>query len=294
VRTTRRLSSKKAIYNFTRKNRPAYRVADGETVLVETGDCFSGLARSESDLFEDIAMGDVNPATGPISVEGMRAGDVLCVEVKRIKCGKRGVVMCSPELGILSSEVRRSRTRIVTIRGTRAVFSKDLEILLRPHIGVVGVSPRKGEFPTFHPGDHGGNLDTVEVRERSKLYLPTFVDGAMVALGDVHAAMGDGEVCGTGIEVPAEVTVRLSKAHEVSFARPMIETPTEWISYAAAKTLDQAAKLATQDMVRFISHSRGCDFEEAYMLASVAADLKISQVVDPLMAARMSISKMYL
>jgi len=290
----RRLSSKKAIYNFTRKNKPAYRVSNGETIVVESGDCFSGLAKSESDLFEDIAMGDVNPATGPIAVDGMRAGEVLCIEVKKIKCGNRGVVMCSPELGILASEVRKSRTRIVRIRGAKAVFSKDLEIDLNPHVGVVGVSPQKGEFPTFHPGDYGGNLDTVEVRERSKLYLPTFVDGAMVALGDVHGAMGDGEVCGTGIEVPAEVTVRLSRAGEMSLKRPMIETPTEWISYAAAKTLDEAAKLATQDLVRFISNRRGCDFEEAYMLASVAANLGISQVVDPLMAAKMSISKKYL
>lgn len=290
----RRLSSKKAIYNFTKTNKPAYRVMDGEAVVVETGDCFSGLAKSDADLFEDIAMGDVNPATGPIAVDGMRAGEVLCVEVLKIKCGKTGVVMCSPELGILAPEVRKSRTRIVKIRGNKAVFSKDLEIELNPHIGVVGVSPPKGVFPTFHPGDHGGNLDTIEVRERSKLYLPTFVDGAMVALGDVHAAMGDGEVCGTGIEVPAEVRVRFSKADELSLERPMIETPTEWISYAAAKTLDQAAKLATQDLVGFISHRRGCDFEEAYMLASVAANLRISQVVDPLMAARMSISKKYL
>ena len=290
----RRLSSKKAIYNFTRKNKPAYRVSNGETIVVESGDCFSGLAKSESDLFEDIAMGDVNPATGPIAVDGIRAGEVLCIEVKKIKCGNRGVVMCSPELGILASEVRKSRTRIVRIRGAKAVFSKDLEIDLNPHVGVVGVSPQKGEFPTFHPGDYGGNLDTVEVRERSKLYLPTFVDGAMVALGDVHGAMGDGEVCGTGIEVPAEVTVRLSRAGEMSLKRPMIETPTEWISYAAAKTLDEAAKLATQDLVRFISNRRGCDFEEAYMLASVAANLGISQVVDPLMAAKMSISKKYL
>jgi len=294
VSMLRRLSSKKAIYSFTRKNRPAYHVMDGETVVVETGDCFSGLARSESDLFEDIAMGDVNPATGPIAVEGMRAGEILCVEVKRIKCGKAGVVMCSPDLGILASDVRKSRTRIVRIKGNKAVFSKDLEIDLNPHIGVVGVSPLKGEFPTFHPGDYGGNLDTVEVRERSKLYLPTFVDGAMVAIGDVHAAMGDGEVCGTGVEVPAEVTVRLSEDSEMSLTRPMIETPTEWFSYAAAKTLDQAAKLATHDLVRFISDRRGCDFEEAYMLASVAADLRISQVVDPLMAAKMSISKRYL
>jgi amidase len=203
-------------------------------------------------------------------------------------------MMCSPNLGILAEEVRKSRTKIISVRGGKAIFSSDISVDLNPHVGVIGVSPLKHEIPVFYPGDFGGNLDTVEVREGSKLYLPTYHDGAMVAMGDVHAAMGDGEVCGTGIEVPAEVTVVFSKCDDIELKRPMIETPTEWISYAAAKTLDIAAKRAASDLVRFVSNKLGMDFEEAYMLASAVGNLKISQVVDPLMAARMSISKKYL
>ena len=290
----RRLSSKKVIFVFSPKNKAAYTVENGERILVETRDCFSGKARSPKDLFEDIAMGNVNPATGPIAVKGLSAGETLCVSIEKIECGKTGVMMCSPNLGILGGDVRRSRTKLVPIRGGKAVFSRDIGVALNPHIGVIGVSPPKGEVPVFYPGDFGGNLDTVEAREGSKVYLPTFVDGGMVSLGDVHAAMGDGEVCGTGIEVPAEVTVSFARIDEFQLRRPMIETPTEWISFAAAKTLDEAAKLATYDLVRFISNMRGIDFEEAYMLASAAANLRISQVVDPLMATRMSISKKYL
>lgn len=290
----RRLSSKKVIFKFSAKNRPAYSVEDGERVLVETRDCFSGKAKGPKDLFEDIAMGCVNPATGPIELAGLAAGETLTVSIDRIKCGKTGVMMCSPNIGILGRDVRQSRTKIVHIRAGKALFSKDIEVDLNPHIGVIGVSPAKGEFPVFYPGDFGGNLDTVEVQEGSKVHLPTFVDGGMVSIGDVHAAMGDGEVCGTGLEVAAEVTASLSRNEELVLKRPMVETPTEWIAYAAAETLDHAAKLATSDMVRFMGHRLGMDFEEAYMLASIAADLKISQVVDPLMAARMSISKKYL
>lgn len=289
-----RLSSKKVIHKFSDKNKSAYSVEDGERVVVESPDCFSGLVKSSKTLFEDVPMTRVNPATGPIKIEGLSPGDTLCVSIEKIKCGLRGIMMCSPELGILSEDVRKSRTRIVEIRGNKGKFSDDLSVDLNPHVGVLGVSPAKGEFPTFFPGDFGGNMDTVEAREGSKVYLPTFVDGAMFALGDVHAAMGDGEVCGTGIEVPADVTVRLSKAIGVDVRRPMIETPTEWLSFAAAKTLDRAAKLATSDLVRFMMDRRGLDFEDAYMLASVAADLRISQVVDPLMAAKMVISKRYL
>lgn len=290
----RRLKASRAVYKFSRKNRPAYAVTEGERVLVETKDCFSGRIKNERTFFEDVPMSVVNPATGPIEVRGVTGGDTLCVSIDRIRLSKFGVTVCSPELGVLGKEVRRSKTKVLKIHGERALFSEDLEIDLNPHVGVIGVSPGEGEFPTFYPGDHGGNLDMVEVGEGSRVYLPTFVNGAMVALGDVHAAMGDGEVCGTGVETSAEVTVRFSRAPELDLHRPMVETPTQWISYAAAKTLDEAAALATHDLVKFISNSRGVDFEEAYMLASVAANLKIAQVVDPLMAAKMSISKRYL
>ncbi|HEX7392709.1 MAG TPA: acetamidase/formamidase family protein [Thermoplasmata archaeon] len=290
----RKLGANRAIYYFSPKNKPAYSVSDGERVIVETKDCFSGLAKSSRDIFEDIAMGDVNPATGPIKVDGIVSGDVLKVSIEKIKLGNKGVIMCSPELGILAKEVRKSRTKIVPIESGRARLSKDIVIELNPHVGVVGVSPSEGKYPTFHPGDFGGNLDTVEVCEGSNVYLPAFVDGGMVALGDVHAAMGDGEVCGTGVETSGEITITLSKAHEIQLKRPMIETRTEWIAYAAARTLDDAARLATHDLVTFVANRLGTDFEEAYMLASVAANLRISQVVDPLMAARMSISKKYL
>ena len=290
----RRLSSRKAIYTFSRENKAAYKVSDGERLVVETMDAFSNLVKSNKTLFEDLSMDDVNPATGPIEIDGLVAGETLCVSIEKIKCGGRGVVMCSPELGVLMSDVRRSRTKIVPVKKDKAQFSDDIEIQLNPHVGVIGVSPSAGEFPTFYPGDFGGNMDTVEAREGSKVYLPAFVDGGMVAMGDVHASMGDGEVCGTGVEVPAEITVVLSRNSELKLERPMIETSASWISFAAAKTLDSAAKIATSDMVRFIMNSRGTDFEEAYMLASVAANLRVSQVVDPLVAAKMEISKRYL
>jgi amidase len=294
AQTPRRFGSDKSIYAFSHRNEPAYKVRNGERVVIETMDCFSGRITSPKKLFEQVPTDVINPATGPIEIEGVRAGETICVHIEKIKLGDSGVTVCSPELGNLSKSVKRSRTKVMRIKGGRAIFSDDVEIQLNPHIGVIGVSPAKGEHPTFYPGDYGGNLDTVEAREGSKVYLPTFVDGAMVAIGDVHAAMGDGEVCGTGLETSAELTIRLSRADELSLRRPMIETPTEWLTYAAAKTLDEAARLATADMVGFIQNKRGMDFEEAYMLASLVANLRISQVVDPLMAARMSISKKYL
>ena len=134
-------------------------------------------------------------------------------------------------------------------------------------------------------------MDTKEARKGSKVYLPAFVDGAMVSLGDVHAVMGDGEVSGSGVEVSAEIEAAFNRAANVSVKRPLIETPSHWICFAAADTLDDAARLATLDATSFIMRASRVDFEEAYLLASAACDLAISQVVDPLVAAKMIIPK---
>jgi len=290
----RRLSSDKVVHVFSADNAPAYTVKDGEEGVVETMDAFSGQVQTARDLFEDIRMDSVNPATGPIEVEGISTGDTLCVEIRGIKLAPTGVVMCSPELGLLAKDVRRSRTKIVQVKGSKAVFSDELEIDLNPHVGVIGVSPADGSYPTFHPGDFGGNLDTKEIGEGSKVYLPSFVKGAMVSLGDVHAVMADGEMCGTGVEVAAEIAARFSNAHHIRVRRPMIETKDAWMCYAAASTLDEAVQLAASDMISFLGQRCGLDFEDAYMLASLAADLGISQVVDPHMAAKITIPKKYL
>ncbi|UCE91913.1 MAG: acetamidase/formamidase family protein [Methanobacteriota archaeon] len=286
-----RLSKERAIYEFAAENEPAYHVDEGERVLIETQDAFSGQLTSSDQLFDDVDMSAVNPATGPICVRGLSKGDTLCADLEDIRCGAWGVIACSSKLGNLAELVKRSRTKVVEIRDDRAHWSDSIALPIDPHVGVIGVSPPSGRIPTFHPGDFGGNMDTKEARKGAKVYLPTFVDGAMVSLGDVHAVMGDGEVSGTGIEVSAEIEATFSGAEDVDVKRPLIETPTDWICYAAADTLDDAARLATLDAISLIMRASGVDFEEAYLLASATCDLAISQVVDPLVAAKMIVPK---
>ena len=290
----RTLGKDKAIFEFAQDNEPAYSVDQGEMVIVETRDAFCGQLLSSDQLFDDVDMSAVNPATGPIRVEGLHRGDTLCVSIEDIVCGETGAIVCSPQFGNLSQLVTRSRTKIVQIRGEKAHWSDDVLIDIEPHVGVIGVSPPSGRIPTYHPGDFGGNMDTKEVRKGTKVYLPVFVDGAMVSLGDVHAAMGDGEVSGAGIEVSAEVKAAFSRAENISVKRPLIETSTHWICYAAAETLDDAARLATLDAGSMIMRISEVDFEEAYMLASAVCDLAISQVVDPLVAAKMLVPKKHI
>lgn len=287
----RQLSKEKAIFEFVTDNEPAYFVEEGERVLIETQDAFHGQLGSSDDVFDDVDMSAVNPATGPICVSGVTAGDTLCVDILDISCAEEGVIVCSPKFGNLAELVKRSRTKVVEIRNGHVHWSDTVSIRIDPHIGVIGVSPPSGRVPTYHPGDFGGNMDTKEARKGSKVYLPAFVDGAMVSLGDVHAVMGDGEVSGSGVEASAEIQATFSRAENVSVQRPLIETPTHWICFAAAETLDDAARLATLDATSFMMRASDIDFEEAYLLASATCDLAISQVVDPLVAAKMIIPK---
>jgi amidase len=289
-----RLSKDKAVFEFASSNEPAYFVEQGERVLIETQDAFCGQLLSPGQLFDDVDMAAVNPATGPICVRGVSQGDTLCVAIDAIRCGPVGAIVCSPKFGNLAELVKKSRTKVVQIRDGVVHWSDRIEIPVDPHVGVIGVSPPSGSVPTYHPGDFGGNMDTREAREGARVYLPAFVDGAMVSLGDVHAVMGDGEVSGSGVEVSAEIEATFTRAEEVSVKRPLIETSTHWICYAAAETLDDAARLATLDAASLIMRASGTDFEEAYLLASATCDLAISQVVDPLVAAKMLVPKAYL
>ena len=142
--------------------------------------------------------------------------------------------------------------------------------------------------------DHGGNLDTKDIKAGSTIYFPVFVKGALLALGDCHAAMGDGEVCVTGVEVPARVTLRIHAMNNLSLKRPLIETEEEWMTIGNGESLEEAARQATLDMMDIIQRKLGFSRGDAYMLLSAVGDLRISQVVDPLVTVRMALSKKYL
>ena len=158
-----------------------------------------------------------------------------------------------------------------------------LRIPLRPMIGVIGVAPSDtdGPCPTNTPNKHGGNMDTHDIRKGSTLYLSVRQEGALFALGDCHALMGDGEVCFTGVEVPAKVTVRLSVVKNTVSTWPILETETSTMIIASATTLEEATQKSVSQTVDALAKVFDCMWEEAYILASIVVDVRISQVVDP-------------
>ncbi len=279
------------IYSFRPELVPVVTVRSGETVDFVCQDSCGGQIRSEKDTLARLDLNRVNGATGPAQVMGSRPGDVLRVRVRDIRVASEGFQSILPNLGVLGGDVPGARTKMIPIRDGAAVFSRRIRLPIRPHVGTIGVAPREKEWTTFYPGDHGGNLDTKEISKGHAVYLPVFQPGAQLAMGDIHALMADGEVCVTGIEIAGTVRAEVDVVRGIKLRRPVVETREAWIALASAPTLDEAATLATRDGVEILARGADLSWEEAYMLASIACDLRISQDVDPWRTAKLVIPK---
>jgi len=203
------LTNEKCIFSFSKHNDPVLNVNDGDEVNIETLDCFSCQIKTNDDKLETMDWDKVNPATGPIYVNGAEEGDTLEVTIKKIDIDDKGVVATGKDLGVLGGMMNDLYSKVVEINDGKVIFNEKLSFPVKPMIGVIGVAPKEGEINCGTPGPHGGNMDTTLIGEGSKLYLPVFVDGALFALGDLHAVMGDGEIGVSGIEVSGTVTVGL-------------------------------------------------------------------------------------
>lgn len=160
-------------------------------------------------------------------------------------------------------------------------------------IGVIGVASagEDGEWPTNSPWKHGGNMDTTDVRAGSTLYFPVNQKGALLALGDCHAVMGDGEICFTGLEIPAEVTLEVKLIKNKTIEWPLIETDKYTMIVASGDDLEDALYTASDQAVKLLKDSLGLEWEDAYILTSISVDMKISQVVNPKKTIRAAIPK---
>ncbi len=280
------------LYAFRPDLTPVATVRSGETLDFVCEDSCGGQIASEKDTLDRLDFDRVNGATGPVQVMGSRPGDALRVRIRDIRVGDEGFQSIEPKYGVLGDDVEEPRTKMIPIRDGMALFTSKIRLPIRPHVGTIGVAPSAKEWTTFYPGDHGGNLDTKEISKGHSVYLPVFQPGAQLAMGDIHALMADGEVCVTGIEIGGTVRVRVDVVRGLRLKRPLVETPEAWMALASAPTLDEAAKLATRDGVQLLARAAKLPWDEAYMLASIACDLRISQDVDPWRTAKLVIPKL--
>jgi amidase len=252
---------------------PTYRVKLGEVVLVECQHGLPGLVTRDG-KFQEPKEGDtVNPATGPILIEGIEPGDALAIDLLDIQTGGWGY--CGG--------------RILELRDGFAILDGSLKLPLQPMLGGIGVAPASGIMDTKTPTDTGGNLDCKEVRAGSSIVFTAQVKGALLGMGDPHALQGDGEISGQGIETDAEVLVRFRKLPEKLSDRPVIIRSEFVASLSAHKDLSEAAWQATDDMVSLVARFTGRAAKDARMLVNLVGNLRINQIVDPAKGARMEV-----
>ena len=281
----------KVIFSFNQNNKPAYFVDDGEIFMVETDDCYSGQIKNESIKRPDIDISIMDCSVGPIYVNGAEPDDVLCVEILKIDFAPQGVMVTSKGLGVLGEKITEPNTKIIPISGGYAHFAPGIDLPLTPMMGVIGVAPRSGDIHCAVPGDHGSNMDTKIITVGSKVYLPVAVKGALLAVGDLHACMGDGELSGTGIETAGKILMKVSVLKGTRLERPMVETADSMYTIASAKEFKDGVHAAVEDMVNYLMKKTGLSFPDAYRLLSATCDIQVSQVVNDLHTFRVRAPK---
>ena len=278
------------IYEFNETNQPIATVASGSIVRVETYDCFKNQIDSENMALTDLDWDQINPATGPIFVEDAKPGDVLKVTIHTIEIDSQGVMLVGPNLGVMGHQIDKLNAKILPIENDKILFN-ELLLPLNKMIGVIGVAPSGQGVNCGTPGAHGGNMDNKMVTEGATLYFPVAVEGALFGLGDFHAAMGDGEVSVSGVEVAGAATVTLEVIKGEHLEQPMLENEDSFTQIASAMTLDEASKIATQLMINRLVERTHMNVSEVTMLMSAVGQLEICQVVDPLVTVRFVVPK---
>ncbi|MFX1485845.1 MAG: acetamidase/formamidase family protein [Promethearchaeota archaeon] len=284
-------------------NKPIGEVSLGEELIIETCDRYGDVVGREHPL--DVIHKKKlpiyeNPVTGPLYIVGAEPGDTLIVEILDIELPDRGTVTLKPGCGALQPwlEQQPTITKSVRIQNGKIYYEtnhgKIVELAAKPFIGTIGVAPAVEAISTFTPEKHGGNMDCEDVCAGSKLFLPVSVEGALFGLGDIHALQGDGEICGYAVEVTAKVRLRLGIQKNKTIEWPRIETADAIATVCSSKPLEDAARLAYVELIKWLEEDYGFDRYDAYMFLSIAARARIAQIVDPLYTVEAILPKRYL
>ncbi|MDQ7039880.1 MAG: acetamidase/formamidase family protein [Rhodothermus sp.] len=280
-----RLTAEQTHNKFSRRIAPVLRVPAGAIIELELKEATDGqlTPTSTADDILRVSFDPIHPLTGPIYVEGAEPGDVLAVTIHRIELEGWGWAGIFPGFGFLADTFTEPFLKIFQFDPTAQTvdFGRGFRIPLRPFPGVIGVAPDTDSLlSTIPPRANGGNMDNPFLTVGTTVYLPVFVEGALLSLGDPHAAQGLGEVSGTAIEAPMRVVIEVQVLKDRSIPEPQYETDAYYAVTAFATTLDEAARKATRYMIDHLVQTYGLRPEEAYILCSLAGELHIAEVVD--------------
>ncbi len=288
------LPAERVHYRWDNSLPPVLDVEPGDIVVCDLQEVSGGQITPTSTA-ADLArlnMDRVYPLVGPVFVHGARPGDALEVEILDLRPGKWGWTSVLPGLGLLEEDFPEPYLRIWDLSlQTHAELRRDIRIALDPFLGTMGVaSDEVGAFPVMPPGKFGGNMDIRHLTKGTTLLLPVWVEGALFSCGDAHAAQGDGEVCISAIEAPMRATLRFGLAQNLRLPSPQFITPGPlttkhdakgyYATTGIAPDLMAGARAAVRAMIDHLVRTYRLSREDAYVLSSVAVDLKISEVVD--------------
>lgn len=295
---------------YDAKTAPVLRIKSGDTVEIQT------LIASNPERFEaaGIAADQIEPAmrdifrevkekgpgphilTGPIYVEGAEPGDALEVRIQRIRLAiPYAINAFLPGRGFLPDDFPYARTKMIPLDEKRMVahFADGIEIPLHPFFGSMGVAPPEvtGRISSGPPWIHAGNLDDKDLIAGTTLFIPVHARGALFEVGDGHAGQGGGEVDLSALETSLIGTFQFVVRKDMHLRWPRAETPTDYITMGLNSDLTEATKMAVREMIDFLMQEKHLSRDDAYMLASVAADLEITEVVDGNNGVHMTIPK---
>ena len=268
-------------------------IKPGDIVVAETHDAFEGKLKTASDKpSELLRMPFLNPQCGPISVEGGKKGDVLCVYIQSIKprgTQPIGTTALIPEFGGLVGTTNTAllnkplpetvRKMEVTEAGIR--FNSRITLPYEPFIGTLGVSPEIEAVTSLQPDYWGGNMDLPDVGPGAIAYFPVHHEGAYLYLGDCHATQGDGELCGVAVEMPSTTTVQVDLIKGWPITWPRLENERFIMTIGSSRPMEDAARIAYRELVRWLTVDYGFDELEAYFLLTQAGRVRLGNMVDP-------------
>jgi amidase len=282
---------------FDRRLPPVARVRPGEVFIVETDDCRTGATRTPETTTPEflLAMRERgwygNPVTGPIFVDDAEPGDVLAVTIHNIECDDLGFMPYWPFLFHLEDFFTEPRTELVAIKDGLVHLPGVPPVPVRPMIGTIGVAPAMEAILSGGMGAHAGNLDAEEVRAGSTIYLPVFVPGALLALGDAHAVQSNGELGSVEMRAVVTLSCEVIKGRSKNMHWPRIETADAIVTVAVGRPLEDALRSALRDMILWLEEAYGLSKHEAYLLIGAAGHARPGQAQVGLFSMRCIVPK---
>jgi len=285
---------------------PVLTIDPGDIAVVETQDAFEGAIKSEKDKPSELLhMPFLNPQCGPIAVRGAEKGDTLCVHIRSIKprgpqpvgttalITEFGGLVSTPNTAMLNPPLPEMvKKMVVTEQGIK--FNKKITLPYEPFIGTLGVSPEIEAVSSLQPDYWGGNMDVPDVAPGAIVYFPVLHKDAFLFLGDCHATQGDGELCGVAVEIPSTTTIQVDLIKKWPIAWPRLENEKFIMTIGSTRPMEDAARIAYRELIRWLVSDYGFDQYEAYFLLTQAGRIRLGNMVDPKYSLGASILKSYL